>query len=121
MNDLLLGLIGSLVGALIWVVKAMQTRSDKMIAQRDHEVAKMHERSDKLIAQRDLEVKRSLEALEASVDAFRRFEAHEHTVHQRLLDHMDTTAETQRQILVELRSMNERLPAPDDNSTRRGS
>lgn len=86
-NDALLTVLASLVASLIWLVKAMHTRSDK------------------LIEQRDLEVTRALRALEASVDAFRRFEIQEHETHRSLIDRMDASMHTQSQILETLKRM----------------
>jgi ribosomal protein L9 len=80
-----------------------------MIEQRNKEMATLQIRSDTLIAQRDAEVRRSLGSLEAAVDAFRKFEAHEHETHSRLLDHMDASAELQQSLLIEMRSMHQSI------------
>lgn len=115
MDQTLLALIATLVAALIWVVKALQQRSDKMIEQRNREMSAIQKRSDALMAQRDAEARRSLGALESAVDAFKKFEAHEHETHRRLLDHMDASSQLQQALLVEMRSMHELLEVRFDD------
>lgn len=91
MNEALLTILSLLVGSLIWTVKALVGRSDRMV-----EV-------------RDIEVQRSLRSLEAAVDAFRKFEAHEHDIHSKLITSMEMLAKTQEQTLERLESLDRRL------------
>ena len=63
----LLAALTALVGALIWLVKAMNTRSDKLIEQRDTEVARL------------------ITTLEKAVDAFADFQTREDEAHGYIL------------------------------------
>lgn len=63
----LLAALTGLVGALIWLVKAMNVRSYKLIEQRDHEVARL------------------ITTLEKAVDAFALFQTREDDAHGHIL------------------------------------
>jgi len=92
MNEALLAVLSALVAALVWLVKAMQSRSDRLIEQRDKEVAKL------------------IKTLEKAVDAFAAFELEGVTVFGKLVYRMEVTQQIQEQVLAELRAMRERLP-----------
>lgn len=108
--NVLLGLIASLIGGLIWVVKAMQSRSDKMIEQRSAETDKLIERSDRMLQQRDDEVRRSMATLESAVASFQRKEERELEMQGRMIKFMDENQETQAAILGELRHLHASVP-----------
>lgn len=93
MNEALLAILASLVAALIWMVKSSSTRSDKLIAQRDKENARL------------------IDSLETAVDTFKTFEIESGECFGKLLERMDTSQQTQERILLELRTMNEKTPS----------
>jgi hypothetical protein len=93
MNEALLAVLTALVGALIWLVKAQTTRSDRLIEQRDAEVGRL------------------IQSLEGAVAAFRAFETDEQQTHKLILDGQKKTVETQERILTELRNMNAKMSA----------
>lgn len=92
MNEALLAILSALVAALVWLVKTMNSRSDKLIEQRDEEVARL------------------ISSLEASVDAFKNFELESAMCFGKLVDRLDTSEQIQERVLVELKAMNAKLP-----------
>ena len=88
MNEALLAILSALVAVMVWLVKAMTTRSDRLIEQRDKEVARL------------------ITSLEASVDTFKTFEIESGECFGKLVDRLDTSQQTQELILIELQSMN---------------
>ena len=94
LNDTLLGIIAALIAGMIWTIK------------------RQWERSDRMIKQRDCELNRALKSLEASVEAFRNFESHEHDVHERLLERMNEGTEVQRKIMHQLELLESKITPP---------
>ena len=92
MNEALLAILASLVAALIWMVKSNAVRSDKLLAQRDTEVA------------------RAMDALTAAVDTFKTFEQDSSTAFGKLVDRLDGVEQIQDKTLRELEAMNAKLP-----------
>lgn len=87
----LLAALTALVGALIWLVKANQSTSNRLIEQRDKEVTRL------------------IQALEAAVEAFKGFELDSVSVFGKLLDRMDASQQMQELVLAELKEMNARI------------
>ncbi len=88
----LLTALTALIAALVWLVKAMISRSDR------------------LIEQRDLQLGRCLDTLETAVDTFKTFEEESGSAFSKLVDRLDGSEQIQEGILTELRTMNDRLP-----------
>lgn len=88
MNETLLTILSALVAVMVWLVRSMNTRSDKLIAQRDKEVARL------------------IKSLEMSVTTFKNFEVESGHCFTKLVDRLDSSQETQELILAELRSRN---------------
>lgn len=95
-NDALLGVLSVLVAGMIWMVKAMTTRSDKIIEQRDKEVCKL------------------IKTLEAAVSAFKNFELEGSEVFHKLIDRLDASEQIQERILRELQAMTVRIGVARD-------
>ena len=101
LDTTLIAILATLVGALIWVVKALMTRSDKLITVRDAQVTAALD----AIRARDSQIESALGSLTAAVEAFGRFEQAEQETHGNLVREMATLAETQRETLVLLREI----------------
>ena len=83
----LLTAITALVAAMVWLVKAITSRSDK------------------LIEQRDKEVQRSFTALENAIKAFGEFEKTNQETASRVLDRLDRSDAIQMRVLEKLQSL----------------
>lgn len=88
MNEALLAITASLIAVMTWMIKAMNARSEKLMEQREREVL------------------RALDALEESVNLFRRTEQEEWRIHSRMMDAMDALASTQNEIMSQLSTAN---------------
>lgn len=97
-NEALLAILSALVGAMIWLVKSMQTRSDKLIEQRDREVSRL------------------IGTLEAAVGHFADFKEREDEIHGEILAGLEGSVEIQGQVLSEIKAVGERLPAAKHGS-----
>jgi hypothetical protein len=103
METALLAILTTLVAAMIWVVKALMTRSDRILDSRDTQIG------------------RALDELAKAIDGFKRVEAREDQVHDALLlhmkelsqDHSDMTGRIEAMIVVQkqLVQLSDRLVA----------
>ena len=99
MNESLLAVLTALVGALIWLVKSMTTRSDKIIEQRDREMSETLKMSHDAVT---LMRKSFNAATQAREDNLRFFER----VEQRAI----RTEEAHGEILAEIQKVHRKLP-----------
>jgi len=86
-----LGILASLVGALVYLVKSNSTRSDKMA-----------EWSNRLLEQRDEQLNETLGTLKDAVRSFERFEREEVDVHRQILDCVEGITQIQERILEKI-------------------
>ncbi len=93
MNEALLAILSALVAALIWLVKSMQARSDRMMEQRDKEVGRL------------------IGALESAVNIFADFQEQESEVHAKIVSDSLEAAKIHALILDEIKTMRKKLPA----------
>lgn len=91
MNEPLLAVLSALVAALIWMVKTTTSRSDRMIEQRDKDVARL------------------ITTLEASVASSQAYERNSSAAFEHMVTRLDAGVAVQEGVLSELQSMNERL------------
>ena len=83
----LLAVLASLVGALIWVVKHLMARSDR------------------ILESRDMQIGSALDKLSAAVDAFGRVEQREDEVHDALLVRMEALSGEHGSIISRLEAV----------------
>lgn len=80
MITVLLGVLSSLVGALVWLVKSQSARADRILDRRDEQIT------------------RAISLMERSVAAFEKFEHEENASHGRLVSQMERLAAQQERI-----------------------
>lgn len=87
MNEVLLSILAGVVGAQIYVVRSLVSRSDKGAEQRDRNIATL------------------IDALTKAINSFQSFEAEEERVHGRIIDAQERIIETQQQIVTAIESI----------------